>query len=58
VGKYLDVFNKQTFAVFRVDIPAISADYGAKNRRKLLRCKGNMFKSMGTVLDTLIELKK
>ena len=39
-------------------VALISADYGAKNRRKLLRYKGNMFKSMGTVLDTLIELKK
>ena len=39
-------------------VAVISADYGAKNRRKLLRCKGNMFKSMGTVLDTLLELKK
>jgi len=39
-------------------IAVVSADYGAKNRRKLLRCKGNMFKSMGSVLDTLLELKK
>lgn len=39
-------------------VAVISADYGAKNRRKLLRCKGNMFKSMGTVLDTLLELKR
>ena len=39
-------------------VAVTSADYGAKNRRKLLRCKGNMFKSMGTVLDTLLELKK
>jgi len=39
-------------------VAIVSADYGAKNRRKLLRCKGNMFKSMGTVLDTLLELKK
>lgn len=39
-------------------VAVISADYGAKNRRKLLRCKNNMFRSMGTVLDTMLELKK
>ena len=39
-------------------VALVSADYGAKNRRKLLRCKGNMFKTMGTVLDAMMELKK
>lgn len=39
-------------------VAIMSADYGARNRRKLLRCKGNMFKTMGTVLDTMMELKK
>lgn len=39
-------------------VAVVSADYGAKNRRKLLRCKNNMFRTMGTVLDTMLELKK
>ncbi len=39
-------------------VAVMSADYGAKNRRKLLRCKGNMFRTMGTMLDTMMELKK
>ena len=39
-------------------VAVISADYGAKNRRKLLKCKNNMFRTMGTVLDTMLELKK
>ena len=39
-------------------VAVVSADYGAKHKRKLLRCKSNMFKTMGTVLDTMMELKK
>lgn len=39
-------------------VALVSADYGAKNRRKLLRCKSNMFRTMGSVLDTMMELKK
>lgn len=39
-------------------VAVVSADYGAKNRRKLLKCKHNMFRTMGTVLDTMLELKK
>lgn len=39
-------------------VAVVSADYGAKNRRKLLKCKNNMFRTMGTVLDTMLELKK
>lgn len=39
-------------------VAVISADYGAKNRRKLLKSKGHMFKTMGSVLDTMMVLKK
>lgn len=39
-------------------VAVVSADYGAKNRRKLLKCKNNMFRTMGTVLDTMLEFKK
>lgn len=39
-------------------VAAVSADYGAKNRRKIMQCKNNMFRTMGTVLDTMLELKK
>ena len=39
-------------------VAAVSADYGAKHKRQLLRCKNNMFRTMGTFLDTMMELKK
>jgi len=39
-------------------VAVISADYGAKHRRKLLKCKNNMFRTMGSVIDTMLELKK
>ena len=39
-------------------VAVVSADYGAKHRRQMLRCKNNMFRTMGTVLDTMMELKK
>lgn len=34
-------------------VAVISADYGAKNRRKLLKCKNNMFRTIGTALENI-----